>query len=82
MNKKKKIDQNPNGHAVNSSMNFHNNEVVENGMNNFESKQFSWQNDPSQVRTFAEVNVQLNRQNQQISSEFLGYNQNGLNYGI
>lgn len=83
MSKKKKNDQNVNAHVVNSSMNIQNSEFNESRMNTFEAKQFSWHNDPIQVRTFAEVNVQLNRHNQQnSSSEFLVYNQNGLNYGI
>lgn len=53
-----------------------------NGMNNFESKQFVWQSDPSQTRAFTDVNEQLNNRHGYLnSSEFVVYNQNGLNFG-
>ncbi|RNA25261.1 homeobox CDX-1-like [Brachionus plicatilis] len=77
--KKRKIDQNNiNGSMTDSSfrLTIQNNESTNsfqlNGMNNFESKQFVWQSDPSQTRAFTGVNEQLNNRHGYLnSSEFV-----------
>lgn len=87
MNKKKKCENSLNSQMENLTprLAIQNNEITHSfhGLNSYDPKQFIWPGEPNQPRAFADINGQLNSKHTQAnSSDFLIYNQNGLNYGI